>query len=65
MTILNKFIPTDFNLNVKKCKKCSLNLIKLFLVPITKYFRSTIPDFFTGVEDENSNKVFNTTQPHL
>jgi len=37
MTLLNKFILTDFNLNVKKCKKCSLNLIKLFLVPITKY----------------------------
>jgi hypothetical protein len=37
MTLLNKFIPSDFNLNVKKCKKCSLNLIKLYLVPITKY----------------------------
>lgn len=37
MTLLKKFMPIDFILDVKNCKKCSLNLIKLFLVPITKY----------------------------
>ena len=37
MTLLNKFVPADLNLSVKKCNKCSLNLIKFFPVPITKY----------------------------